>query len=128
MQLTINHKWAAAIGTLLSFPAAYFILISLLKYAFGIPYLFDTAQPLLERIGIKESFGFNINLVILFGPLIAFILNLFAVLKMDWYNNRDIFSVKFSIHKHWWNMMLVVSSGVLLSTLFFYMLGENCRC
>lgn len=128
MQLTINRKWAIAFGTLLAFPAAYFILISLLKYAFGIPYLFDAAQPFLERLGIKEALGFNVNLLILLGPLIALLLNLFAVLKIDWYNGKENFSIKFSIQKHWWNMVLVIFSGILLAVLFVYAIGENCRC
>ncbi|HUS00630.1 MAG TPA: hypothetical protein VMY77_02830 [Chitinophagaceae bacterium] len=128
MQLTINRKEAIAFGALLAFPAAYFILISLLKYAFGISWLFDAAQPFLERLGIKEAPGFNINLVILFGPVIALLLNLFAFLKIDWYNGKENFSIKFSIQKHWWNMMLVIFSGILLAVLFVYALGENCHC
>jgi hypothetical protein len=125
---TINRKWAIALGTLLAFPTAYFILISLLKYTFGVPYLFDAAQPFLERLGIKEALGFNINLVILFGPVIALLLNLFAVLKIAWYNGKENFSIKFSIQKHWWNMMLLIFLWVLLIVLFVYALGENCRC
>ena len=128
MQLTINRKWAMALGTLLAFPTAYFILISLLKYALDQPFLFDSAQPFLERMGIKEALGFNINLLILFGPFIALVLNLLAVLKFDWYNKRDSFSIKLSVEKHWWNMLLVIFSGLLLATLFIYAIGENCRC
>lgn len=128
MQLTINRKWAIVLGTLLAFPTAYFILISILKYGLELPYLFDSAQPFLERMGIKEALGFNINLLILFGPLVALVLNLFAVLKFDWYNERESFSIKLSIEKHWWNMLLVIFSGLLLAFLFIYAVGENCRC
>ncbi len=126
--MIINRKLAVAVGIFLAFPATYFILISLLKYSFGLPYLFDTSQSLLETLGIKKSLGWNINLLILFGPLIALTLNLIAVLKIESYNERKIFSIKVSIEKYWWNMMLVVISGILLSTLFFYAIGENCRC
>jgi hypothetical protein len=112
----------------LAFPTAYFIIISLCKYVFGIPYLFDSAQPLLERVGIKEALGWNINLLILFGPLLALVLNLIPVVRMEWYNDREHFSIKFFIEKHWWNMMLVIVSSILLATLFIYALGENCRC
>jgi len=119
---------AAALGILLTFPTAYFILISLLKFGFGASYLFDSTQPFLERIGIKESLGWNINLLILLGPLSALGLNLLAVLKVEWNNGREIFAIKFSIEKHWWNMTLVFLSGLLLATLFVYALGENCRC
>ena len=127
-QITINQRWAVVFGSLLAFPTAYFILISLLKYWLGLPYLFDSAQPLLERLGIKERLGWNINLLILFGPLMALILNLFSVLRIEWYNEKEIFSVKLSLQKHWWNMALVFFSVMLLTILFFYAIGENCRC
>ena len=119
---------ALGIGALLALPTAYFIFISVLKHALGLPFLFDSTQPLLERLGIKESLGLNINLLILFGPLIALILNLISILRIEWYNERETFSVKVFIEKHWWNMMLVVFSGLVLATLFIYVLGENCRC
>ena len=128
MQHTINRKWSIAFGTLLAFPTAYFIFISLLKYGLGLPFLFDSTQPLLERLGIKESLGWNINLLILFGPLIALILNLMSVFKIEWYNERETFSFKVLIEKHRWNMLLIIFSGVLLAILFIYALGENCRC
>lgn len=128
MQHTINRKWSIAFGTLLAFPTAYFIFISLLKYGLDLPFLLDSTQPLLERLGIKESLGWNINLLILFGPLIALMLNLISVLKIEWYNEREKFSVKISVQKHWWNMTLVIFSGILLAILFIYALGENCRC
>ena len=128
MQHTINRKWAIAFGTLLVFPTAYFIFISVLKYGLGLPNLFDAAQPLLERLGIKQSPGLNINLFILFGPFIAMIINLFSVLRIEWFNETESFSFKVSFEKHWWNMMLVFISALLLSVLFFYAIGENCHC
>ena len=127
MQLTINRRWAIALGTLLAFPTVYFILISLLN-EYGYPYLSDSVQPLLEQTGINEPPGLNINSLILFGPLLALLLNLFAVLRIDWYNGKQDFSVKFYIQKHWWNMLLVIFSGLLLAFLFIYAIGENCRC
>ena len=128
MQHTINRKWAIAFGTLLVFPTAYFIFISELKYGLGLPNLFDAAQPLLERLGIKQSPRLNINLLILFGPFIAMIINLFSVLRIEWFNETESFSFKVSFEKHWWNMMLVFFSALLLSVLFFYAIGENCHC
>jgi hypothetical protein len=126
--IEINTNKVFWIGTLLTLPTAYFIFISLLKYSQGIPYLFDSAQPFLEKLGIKESLGFNFNLLILFGPMIALFLNLFPVLKIEWFNLRENFSVRFYIEKNWWNMALIIFSVILLATLFIYALGENCRC
>jgi hypothetical protein len=127
-QIIINRKLAFAFGALLAFPSGYFIFIALLKYRLGSSYLFDSAQPFLERLGIKESIGWNINLLILFGPLIALTVNLLSSLKIEWYNEKDIFSLRLSIQKYWWNMVLVISSGVLPAILVIYVIGENCRC
>ena len=128
MQHTINRKWAMALGALLAFPTAYLIFISLLKYGLGLPNLFDATQPLLERLGIKESLGWNINLLILFGPFFAMVINLLSVLRIEWLNEKEIFSFKVSIEKHRWNMVLVFFSALLLAVLFFYAIGENCHC
>lgn len=127
MQLLLNRRRAIVLGILFALPTAYFILINLLD-EYGYSYLSDSAQPLLTQLGIKEALGFNINLLILFGPIVALIINLFSVLKIDWYNQKDTFSVKLSIQKHWWNMVLVFFSALLLAILFIYVVGENCRC
>ena len=117
--------WA---GALLTLPAVYFIFISILKYGLGIPGLFDISLPVLENLRINESLGFNINLFILMGPVIALLLNLFVILKLDWYNENETISIRVSIQKNWWNIAVIILSGLLLSTLFIYALGENCTC
>ena len=55
------------VALLLALPTTY-VLISILKYGWEIDGPFDSSAPLLERMGIKESPGWNINLLILFGP------------------------------------------------------------
>jgi hypothetical protein len=127
-QIVVNRKLAFSFGVLLAFPTAYFIFIALLKYGLGSSYLFDSAQPFLERTGIKESLGWNINLLILVGPFIALGLNLHSVLRIEWQNEKENFVLRLSIQKHWWNMVLVIFSCLLLATLFIYAIGENCRC
>jgi hypothetical protein len=127
MVQSINRKWAIFIGCLLSFPTAYFIFINVLKYALGMPFLYDTAEPLMNRLGLKDGLGFNINLVILFGPLVALLINLPAVLQLEWHNEKEKFFLQFSVKKSWWNMCVIIFSGLLLAILFAYAIGENCR-
>ena len=128
MQHTINRKWLTVIGIVFILPTAYFIFISILKYGLGIPGLFNLSQPVLENLGINESLGLNINLLIITGPVIALLLNLFAILKLDWYNENETVSISISIQKKWWNVAVIVLSAILVLTLFIYALGENCRC
>ena len=119
---------SSIIGVLLSIPAIYFIFIAVMKYAFGWNYLFDAAAPVLERLGIKESLGWNINLLILFGPLLAFILNALSVISINFEFTKDRIDCRFSLVKSWQNLVVIIFSGGALMILFAYLLGENCVC
>jgi hypothetical protein len=95
---------------------------------FGLPALFDAAQPTLETLGIKEAIGWNINLLILFGPLVALLLNLNSVLDINWQGTRDDIIVQLLFQKLVRNWLVIVISGLCLLTLFVYAIGENCNC
>ncbi len=116
------------IGLLLTLPTAYFILISLFKYAFGWPALFDTAQPLLESWGIQDSPGWNINLLILFGPLVAFFLNLSRILSISRTVSKTDVQVHLNIRKYSGSWVVVAISALCLLAIFAYGFGENCNC
>ncbi len=65
----VKPSAAVYIGLLLTGPTAYFISVSILKYVLGLPALFNAIEPLLNSMGGKETLGWNINLLILLGPL-----------------------------------------------------------
>jgi hypothetical protein len=119
---------SAAIGLLLTAPALYFILISILKYVFGWPAFFDAVAPTLEAWGANETPGWNINLLILFGPLIALLLNLTAVIEVSWNANPQAVDIYLKFRKQIKNWLIIGLSGVCLLTLFIYAFGENCNC
>lgn len=126
--LDLKTRRAFIVGSILTLPAIYFIFISVMKYIFHQPYLFDAATPFLEIMGIKESIGLNINLLILFGPVLAFLLNILSVLDIHFQIGRDNLNCQLSIRKSWWNLFVVFCSAATLLVLFTYLLGENCTC
>jgi len=81
--VTVKQKPGFFIGSLLSLPTLFFFPMSMLKFQLGSPYLFDAATPFLESTGISEPPGLNINLLILFGPVLALLLILFAMLQQQ---------------------------------------------
>ena len=113
------------LSLLLALPTAYFICISILKYEIGIDAPFDSIAPFLERMGIKETPGWNVNLLILFGPVIAFLLTTFQVLKIDWLFTKEQFDFHFAIRKKWFPLLVAGISGGLLSIVAIYLIGEN---
>src|ERR1051325_8546942 len=127
---TIRSKtsWVNFLAILFSLPAAYVIFISLLKYGFGVDGPFDNSAPFLERMGIKESLGFNINLLILLGPIVALFLSIIQVVTINWQFTKENFQFRIFIRKHWFPIGIAIFSGLLLAPLFIYLLGENCHC
>jgi hypothetical protein len=119
-----RHTWLNMFSLLLVLPAAWFICINILNEA-GINGLYNASQPVLESMGVKENFGWNINLLIVFGPLIAFLITIFQTLKINWQFSKEEFEFHFTLRKKWFPLVVAVLSGGLLLTLFVYLLGEN---
>jgi hypothetical protein len=124
----VKPSAAATIGLILTAPTAYFILIALLKYAFGLPGLFDASEPLLTSLGANKPLGWNINLLILFGPLLSILLNVSAIVSLNWRRSEELFTIQLSLERKLWNWIALAISGGCLLMLFIYALGENCRC
>jgi hypothetical protein len=125
--ITFKNNWLTATGLLLVLPTAYFILIGVLS-EFGINGPLEAIQPLAEKWGIKDPPGLNITSLILFGPMIAFLLTIFQFVKIEWLVTREEFLLHFSFYKRWFPIIVAAASVGVLAMLFFYMLGENCNC
>lgn len=125
---TFKNNWLTAGALLLALPTGYFILAAMLKYELKIEGPFNAIQPSLESWGIKDSLGWNINLLILFGPVLAFLLTIFQVLKIEFHFTKEEFNLQFSLQKIWFPLLVVGFSAGLIAILFFYVLGENCNC
>ena len=126
MKQYIKQNGIAMASLLLALPTAYFLGISVLKYEMGIDAPFDTAAPFLERMGIKESLGWNINLLILLGPLVAVVLSIFQVLKIKFQFIQNHFLFQFILKKRWSPLLVAAFSVSLPVVLFIYLAGENC--
>ena len=127
MKHLTKQKWITWAALLLALPTAYFIAINSLK-GFGINGPYDAIDPLLQSMGARESIGWNINLLILLGPVAAFLLTIFQVVKIKWEFTREQFEFHFAITKRWFPLLIAAFSISLLAILFLYLLGENCNC
>jgi hypothetical protein len=114
------------LAILLAFPAAWVIVTSILKFELGVNEPFDSSRPFLESLGINESFGWNINLLILLGPIGAFLLAIFQVLRVEWKFTKQHFHFSFTIHKGWFALLVAGFSISVLAALTLYLFAENC--
>ena len=119
-----RHTWLNLLSLFLVLPATWFICINMLNEV-GIRGLYNSSQPALESMGIKESLGWNINLLILFGPVIALLLSALQVLHMEWHSSKEQFQFSITIRRKWFPLFITFLSGLMLVALFIYLAVEN---
>jgi hypothetical protein len=127
MKQMTKSNWLVLAGLLLALPAAYFFSINILN-EMGISGPYKAAEPVFARWGSKQPLGWNINLLILLGPVVGFLLAIFQVLKIKWDFGKENFQFHFTVQKKWFPILVAALSSSLLAILFLYMLGENCNC
>ncbi len=123
-----NQKWVIVLAAILVFPAAFFLIGSVLKFEAGIPVFYDMAEPLMLRMGLNEKLGFNINLLIAFGPIVALALTLFSLVRIKTVSRKDFFSMSVCFPGKGVLLYLALVSAFMMCFLLVYVVGENCHC
>ena len=126
--IPLRPSVAVTAGILLTIPLMWFFLISILKFELNNPYLYDMAFPLLDKLGVRQPPGLNINLLFLGGPVVALLLNLASIFRIAARAHNDQVLLRITIYKNWWNLFVVVFSGAASAMLIFYLAAENCHC
>ena len=122
----IKQKGLIIASLMLAIPTAYFLGISVLKFEMGIDAPYDVIAPFLARTGIAETLGWNINLLILLGPVVAFALSIFQVLRIRFQFTQNHFLFQFILRKRWLPLVVAAFCASLLGFLFIYLVRENC--
>ena len=124
-QVKLNLNWLNWATLALTLPTLYFIFINVMKYNFGVSAPYDAASPLLENYGISESIGWNINLLILFGPVLALMISILQILKIKWDISAESIAVHFLIKRNTFSILVSLISSGALAILLLYLVGEN---
>ena len=122
---SMKHRLQVASAFLLVIPALLVITASVLKYGLGIGGLFDSIAPTMEKWGIKDPPGFNITSLVAFGPVVALLIAVFAIVKFQFLHlkEKDVFVIE--VKNNFVFRVLTVLSGLVLATLCIYLALEN---
>jgi hypothetical protein len=124
---TLRPLLSSVIGMTLLLPATYFMFTLLARIFFGVRTLYLAIAPSF----LQSPFGilsFHLAQVILYGPLVAVILNLFATLNIRLERENGRWSVKVNYRRgHWLNMAIAFQSGVLFLIMVAYTLIQHYR-
>lgn len=126
-KLFINRQVALSTGFFLVFPSLYFIVSAWFNYGLGFSPFWKVIEPIFEKPGNRQ-FGFNINMLILLGPLLAILVNLPQVMQVHLLSKQQEVNVHFAFKKYSWSWIIISAGVFCLAALFLYMLMENCNC
>jgi hypothetical protein len=120
--------WWNGLALALVVPTALFLLMNILKFEFGVHQPYDSIAVMLEPLGFQEDLGFNINLLLVFGPPVALAIALFQVLHIDAHFSKEQFQFAITVRKKWLSLFIILLSGLVIAILFIYRFLENCNC
>ena len=126
----INMGWlksrtAFIIGLLMIFPAVYFISASILKYSFGISFLFEPLEMFFSSYEALKVFNLFSPAIFLFGLLGAFFINLLTMFSIKLWKDKGVFQSEVSFSPQALNLFVSVLSLTSLMIMLGYAVAEN---
>jgi hypothetical protein len=125
-EVGVNDYKLAGAGFALLFAPLFFVAASLLKYGLGIGFLFDPLdKALMSDPENLRVFNLVSPVVFLGGLGLALVLNVYAVLRLDFSREDRTIVSTVRLEAKFWNLVVALLSVVLLSTLVGYFFLEN---
>lgn len=115
----------AGVGLIFILLPLYFTTAAILKYEFGIGFLFDPLDAYLSNPQRLHIFNLISPIVFLGGLLLALGLNLFAVFGANFRQGSAAILSAVRERNRFLNVAIVLMSGLLLTTLLGYVFLEN---
>jgi hypothetical protein len=104
-----------------------FVVMNVSIYMLGIDGVFDSLRGVFDRVQ-DAGFGLLLDILLVFGPPIAFGLNALALLEFDW-RPDDGSLVNIRVRKGTTGQYVVIAIGLLvMAVLGTYLLFENGAC
>jgi len=126
----VNFGWfksrtAFVVGILMILPALYFITASILKYNFGVAFLFDPLEIFYSSPGMMKFFNLISPAVFLLGITGSFIINLLAMFSIKLWKEKSTIQSKISFQPKALNLIVSTFSVISLLIMLTYVAIEN---
>ena len=126
----INIDWlksrtAFIVGLMMILPAIYFISASILKYSFGISFLFAPLEIFFSSSEMLKIFNLTSPVIFLFGLLGALLTNLLTMFSVKLWKEKSTIQSEISFSPRALNLWMSVISFSALMIMFAYTIGEN---
>lgn len=122
----LKYWTISLVGLILLLPATYFMLTLFIRVFFGSTTLYYQIAPSFMERG-QTLFPLHKSAWILYGPLLAVIINAAVMLKFKFYKRSKQLQVNLSYSKYWLNTAIAVQSILLFIILTVYLFVQHYR-
>jgi hypothetical protein len=124
-EVGVNDHKLAGLGFVLLLAPLFFVVASLLKYGFGIGFLFDPLEYFLSEPGRRYVFNLISPIAFLGGLSLAVAANLYAVVRLSVGREDGVVVSTVRLEAKYANIAVILVSLALLGTLVGYAFLEN---
>ena len=121
----LKSNTAFIVGLMMVFPAVYFISASILKYNFGISFLFDPLEIFFSSYEMLRIFNLISPVIFVFGLLGALLTNLLTMFSVKLWKEKSTIQSEISFSPRALNLLVSVISFSTLMIMLTYAFGEN---
>jgi transcriptional regulator with XRE-family HTH domain len=121
----LKSNTAFTVGLIMVFPAVYFISASILKYNFGISFLFDPLEIFFSSYEMLRIFNLISPVIFVFGLLGALLTNLLTMFSVKLWKEKRTIQSEISFSPRALNLLVSVISFSTLMIMLTYAFGEN---
>jgi hypothetical protein len=114
------------VGMLLLIPASYFMLTLFMRIFFRSTGLYYSIAPSFIESG-SEIFPLHKSGLILYGPLLALVLNAASILQIRFHKREMKLQINFFYSKYWLNTAITFQSILLFIALVIYLVIQHYR-
>lgn len=128
--LKLNFGWlrsrtAFITGIFLLLPACYFITASVLKYNFGISFLFNPLEIFYSSPQIIKYFNLISPVIFLFGLTSAIVINILAMFSIKLWRENSVIQSEISFSPKALNLSIAIVSVTSFLMIIIYYFAEN---
>jgi hypothetical protein len=130
LSYNFNFGWPSSLtafwaGIIMIFPAVYFIVASILKYNFGIYFLFDPLEIFFSSYEKLKVFNIISPAIFLFGLLGAFVINFLTMFSIKLWKEKNVLQSEVSFIPRALNLLMSALSIASLMIMLSYAVAEN---
>ena len=122
----MSKRRSAVLAGVIVLPSTLFVGASMLKYSFGMPWLYERLGAFADpSTSLEDAI---VTTLVLFGPLVAAVVALWPVVRVRLARHEGTIDAGLSLRIAWWNLAIGAFALGLLALLVGHLAADAIAC